>query len=124
MSLSDYSEELMLDALLTEMPFFVAFSTEDPGDAGGSIAEPTGNSYARTESSDFARGDPGSVIANTASVVSPTASGSWGEITHFAIFDAAESGNFLGSGELDTPQTVVSGEALQANIGDLTITLD
>jgi hypothetical protein len=122
MSLSDYSEELLLDALLAKMPFFVALSTADPGEAGAGIAEPVSDGYARKESSDFVRTN--STIANEATITFADASGDgWGHITHFALFDAVTDGNFLGSGELTVHQDVAGGKTVQIEVGDIEITL-
>ena len=122
MSLSDYSEALLLDALLAEMPFYVALSTADPGDDGSTIAEPADAAYARIESSDFSRTD--NTISNTVAVTFVASSASWGTITHFALLDAITDGNILGSGALSPSATVGAGDIAQFAIGALTITLD
>jgi hypothetical protein len=119
MSLGDYAEALLLDALLAEMPFEVALSTADPGEDGATIAEPSGNGYARVSSSDFARTT--STVSNDANITFATASGSWGTITHFALFDG--SANFLGSGELGSSQAIGTGDTAQFDTGDMSITL-
>ncbi len=57
MSLSDTTEGYLIDWLLSlasptaPATVYVALSTADPGEAGGSIAEPSGNGYARVASS-------------------------------------------------------------------------
>lgn len=122
MSLSDYSEGLILDYLLTLMPFYVALSTADPGEDGSTIAEPVEMGYARKESSAFSR--PDNVVSNTAIVDFPVSTDAWGTITHFALFDAAVGGNMLGSAELTSPQSVITGKSVQFGIGALTITGD
>lgn len=51
-SFSDYLEDELLDHLFGKSTFtsptvYVALSTADPTDSGGSIAEPVGNGYVR-----------------------------------------------------------------------------
>ena len=122
MSLSDYGEALLLDALLAKMPFHVGLSTADPGEDGSGLVEPTDASYARVVSSAFSR--IGSTISNTAIVPFVASSESWGIITHFVLLDAA--GNVLFSDTINagTPITVESGDTVKFAIGALTGTLD
>lgn len=120
MSLSNYGEGIILDALLALMPFYVALSTADPGEDGSTIAEPVEMGYARKESSAFSPTD--NVISNTAIVDFLVSTGAWETITHFALFDAAVDGNILGSAELAAPLNVVEGKSVQFGIGALTLT--
>jgi hypothetical protein len=99
--------------------FYCALSTADPLVDGSGMAEPSGNNYARVQIT-FATVVAGAT-SNSAQIQFPTASGSWGTQTHFAIFDAATDGTFLGSGPLGTPRTVVSGNAPDFAVGTLTI---
>jgi hypothetical protein len=49
--------------------------------------------------------------------------GSWGTITHFAIFDALTSGNMLFYGALTASKVVGDGDTLEFAATDLDITL-
>jgi len=53
----------------------------------------------------------------------PTASGSWGTITHFALFDALTTGNMLMSGALTASQAITTNQIARFAIGALDITL-
>jgi hypothetical protein len=63
-------------------------------------------------------------ITNDSTITFPEASGSWGTISHFALFDAAEGGNMLAYGALDESKDVGSGDTARFNASALTITLD
>lgn len=60
-------------------------------------AEPSGNGYARVPigTSQFANAAASNSIANTAAITFAQATGSWGDIIGFGIWDAASSGNLL-----------------------------
>lgn len=104
---------------------YVALSTADPTDSGGSISEPSGNNYARvsTASGDWNVASNGSV-SNANTISFPQASASWGTITHFAIYDAASGGNMLMHAALTSSRSVSSGDTPQFVAGDLIAYLD
>lgn len=54
----------------------------------------------------------------------PQASGSWGTITHFGIFDAATSGNLLMHGALSASKTVGANDTFLFAAGDLNLRLE
>ena len=49
--------------------------------------------------------------------------GSWGTVTHFAIFDAATAGNLLFHGILTASKTVNDGDVFRFTATSLSITL-
>ena len=129
-SFGDYAENKILDHITGKTSFtkptaYIALSTADPTDDGSGIAEPSGNGYARvtTSGSDWDAASSGAT-ANAAIISFPTATGSWGTITHFAIFDASTSGNMLAHGELDTPTAISTNQIARFAIGAFDITLD
>jgi hypothetical protein len=105
-SLSDFSEKEILDHVLKVGAYspgstiYLALSTADPTDTGTGIAEPSGNGYARKAISFGAAS--GRTITQDAAVNYDQASGSWGTITHWALFDAVSGGNFLAHGAFST----------------------
>jgi len=112
-SLSDYLELELLDHVFevgayTPPTIYIALSTADPGESGGTIAEPSGNGYARVAHSSWNTAAT-RAIDNNGVITFPQASGAWGTITHYAIFDASTSGNMLAYGSLATPKSVVNG---------------
>lgn len=128
-SFSNYLENKLLDHVFKVASFtvptniYIALSTADPTDSGGSIAEPSGNNYARTVMNSWDAAASGAT-ANTSTITFPTASGSWGTITHFAIFDAITVGNMLAHGSLTVSKAVTSGDTPRFNAGEIDITLD
>jgi len=129
-SFSDYTENKLLDHIVGKTSFtmptaYVGLSTADPTDDGSGLAEPSGNGYARvtTSGSDW-NAASGGEIDNANAITFPEATGSWGTITHFALFDAATSGNMLAHGSLETSKAIGDGDTAQFAAGDLDITLD
>ena len=129
-SFADYVENKVLDHITGKTSFtmptaYLAASTADPTDDGSGLAEPSGGSYARLETagSDWAAAS-GGATSNAAILAFAEATGSWGTITHVALFDAASGGNMLAHAALDSSQSISSGEVLRFPIGDLDITLD
>lgn len=130
MSFSDFLEDALLDhvfkvaAYTVPTNLYIALSTADPLDDNSGLAEPVGNGYARVLNNVNWASVAGTVN-NSAAVTFPQASGgSWGTITHFAIFDAITAGNQLGSGALATSRLVNDGDTPEFAINDITVTLD
>jgi hypothetical protein len=103
---------------------FIALSTADPTDSGSGIAEP-GSNYARksTAPADWDAAASGA-LDNANAITFVEATGSWGTITHFALFDHLTAGNMLAHGALGTPQTIESGGTASFAAGDLDVSLD
>lgn len=126
---TDYLENKIIDWLLRGQVFtppatvYVGLLTAAPSDAGGGT-EVTGGSYARvavtsslsnwagTQSagSTTASTGTGGTTSNNAAVTFPAPTASWGQVTHFAIFDAASAGNMLIWSALTTPKTINNGD--------------
>ena len=128
-SFADYAENKILDHIVgktsyTKPTAYVALSTADPLDDGSGIAEPSGNNYARaaTSGSDW-NAASGGAIDNVVAIAFNEATGSWGTITHFALFDASSGGNMLAHGSLSASQAITSAQVLKFSAGDLDITL-
>jgi hypothetical protein len=128
-SFSDYWEDEILDhvfgkGVYTPPTIYVALSTADPTDDGSGLAEPSGNGYARvaTSGADWDAAS-GGALDNANAITFPEASGSWGTITHFALYDAATNGNMLAHGALDSSEAISSGEVPRFPAGDLDVSL-
>jgi hypothetical protein len=126
---SDYIENKFLDVVTGKTSYtmpsvWVGLYTAAPTDAGGGT-EVSGGSYARksTAGSDWTAAAAGST-SNAAVITFVTATGSWGTVTHFALFDAASAGNMLGWAALTTSKTIGNGDVASYPIGNLVITLD
>jgi len=129
-SFADYWENEILDHLFgkgsyTPPTIYVGLSTADPTDDSSGLAEPSGGSYARvsTVGADWNVAS-GGAIANANDITFPEATGNWGTITHFALFDAASAGNMLAHGSLSASKAIGSGDTAKFAAGDLDVTLD
>lgn len=126
MSFSNFLETELLDhvfagnAYTSPSAVYVGLFTSDPTDAG-SGTEVSGGSYERQSASFVVSGN---TATTDAAVEFPTATASWGSITHIGIFDAATSGNLLAHSALDAAKTISSGDVLRIPTGDIDITLD
>ena len=117
--LSSKGETAVLAPLTTTA--YVSLHTADPGDAGAS--EISGSAYARQGPVTFANaGNNPTVASNSAIVTFPVATGSWGTVAYFGVWDAVTAGNFRGSGAVTTPKAVNSGDTARFIAGALTIT--
>jgi hypothetical protein len=132
-SFGDYLENKVLDKVWGNVDFsasgnmYIALSTADPLDDASGIAEPVGNNYSRVTVANNTTNwntASGGATSNKTAIEFPEASGSWGTISHFAIFDDPTAGNLLGHGELTVHKAVISGDVLRFKAGDLGITLD
>lgn len=124
--MSNYLENALVNATLRNTSYtspttvYVGLFTTDPTDAGTGT-EVAGGSYARTA---VTFGAPSNgVSSNSADVTFPTATGSWGTITHIGIHDASTTGNLLYHTPLDTSKTIASGDIFRISSGNLTVTL-
>jgi hypothetical protein len=124
-AMSDYLELKFLDHFTgtasTSAPaaVYLGLSTASMND-DGSGTELSGNNYTR-KAITFASASGGSISSNAA-VEFNAATGSWGTISHWGIWDAATSGNLLYHGAFTTGKAIGSGDILKVASGSLTIT--
>ncbi len=130
MSLSNYAENKILDHLIGKTSFtmptvYVGLSTANPGETASGLAEPSGGSYARvaTTGADWAAASSGS-NSNAQELAFTTATGAWGTITHFALFDDLTGGNMLVYGALTQAKAVISGDTPKFDVGSMVFTID
>lgn len=123
---SNYLENKIIDHVLRNTSYtspttvYVALYTTDPTDAN-SGTEVSGGSYAR-QAITFSSPTDG-VTSNSADVTFPTATGSWGTVTHFGILDASTAGNLLIHGALTASKTVASGDVFKFLATNLSVTM-
>jgi len=129
-SFSNYWENEILDHLFGKGSYapptvYVGLSTADPGDDATGLSEPTGNGYARlaTSAADWNSASGGS-LDNAGAVAFAEATGDWGTVTHFALFDAATGGSMLAHGALSLSKTVSNGDTVRFVAGDLDVSLN
>jgi hypothetical protein len=99
---------------------YLALFTSDPTPDGIGV-EVSGGGYARQPIT-FAA-PSGGVTSNAAQVSFPEATGNWGTVSHWGIFDAPTGGNLLFHGVFTTPKSYTIGDQAIVKLGELSITL-
>lgn len=100
----------------------VGLSLTHPGEDGSLLNEPSGNGYDRVYTSPAHWGVASlGQLTNAAEFIFPTATGNWGTVTHFVVFD---SGSMLLYGALSAPWAITLGCQPRFAAGDLLVTLD
>jgi hypothetical protein len=126
MSFTNYLETEILDFAFTTgtatrpTSWFIALYTAAPGEGGGGT-EVSGSGYVRQS---VAFSVSGNTATNTAAVEFPTATGSYGTVSHVGVFDASSSGNLLAFSALNVSKAIDTGDVFRIPTGDLDITLD
>lgn len=126
MSFSNYLETELLDhvfagnAYTSPTTVYVGLFTSNPAE-DGSGTEVSGGSYVRKAGSFSVSGN---TATTTAAIEFPTATASWGTITHIGIYDASSAGNLLAYAALTASKAIASGDVFRIPTGDIDITLD
>ncbi len=128
MSFTNFLETEILDHVFAGAAYsapgthYLALYTAAPGETGGGTEVTTsGTAYARQS---VAFTTTGNTTSNTAAVEFPTATASFGTVTHVGVFDAATSGNLMAYATLSSSKAIASGDVFRVPTGDLDITLD
>ncbi len=123
---SNYLENALINGTLRNTSYtapttiYVGLFTSDPTDAG-SGTEVSGNAYAR-QSATFAAPSNGASSTN-ADIRFDQATGNWGTVGWFGIFDALTTGNLMYHGALTASKTIETGDVFTIASGNLTVTL-
>lgn len=129
---SDYLELKLLDGVYGGPAFsppatvYIGLFTVSPSDGGGGT-EVSGGSYARAAVTNNATNFPaavGGTKQNGTAITFPTASGAWGTVVAFALFDAPTGGNMLHWGAISPTKAVGIGDTPSFAPTTLTITED
>jgi len=101
--------------------WYLALFTSNPTDAGsGTEVSTSGTAYARQTAAFTVSGDTAS---NSSAIEFPTATSSFGTVSHVAVFDAATSGNLIAYAALTSSKAIDTGDVFRVPAGDLDITL-
>lgn len=126
-AMSNWLESRLLDhvlrnsAMASPVTVYAALFTSDPTDADTGT-EVSGGSYARQAVS-FGVVVSGET-SNTAVITFPTATATWGVITHVGIYNAVSGGNLLFHGPLSSSELVLASQTFAFGVGDLKVSLD
>ena len=128
MSLSNTFETTVLTWLLTNSAatrptaWYVALFTSNPAeDASGTEVSTTGTAYARQS---VTLSVSGNTATNTAAIEFPTATASYGTVTHVGVFDASSAGNLIAYAALTTSKAIDTGDVMRLPANDLDVTMD
>lgn len=127
MSLSDYLEPLVLDDCIVgdylSSACYVALFNGSPTDTGSGGTEVSGGSYARVSHTSW-NAASGGKITNNGAITFATATAAWGDVTHFALFDASTGGNMLLWGTFGATLTVSLGDTPFIADADMDVAID
>ena len=112
--------------MLLPNDFYLGFSTTSPNEDGTNVTEPSTSDYERIRLSRaedvFAQSENG-IVRNETALYSVNTTTSWGELTHYCVFDAQYNGNLLFYGELSRPRIVDADMMLVLPIGAISFEL-
>lgn len=101
--------------------YLALFTTNPAEDGSGTEVSGTGTAYARQSVSFTVSGNTAS---NSAAVEFPTATATYGTVTHVGVYDASSGGNLIAYAALTTSKAIDTGDVLRIPLGELDITLD
>ena len=102
--------------------WYLALFTSNPAeDASGSEVSTSGTAYTRKAVTFTVSGNAAS---NSAEIEFPTATASFGTVTHFGVFNASSSGTLIAYGSLSTSKTIDTGDVLRVAASNINLTLD
>ena len=119
-------DHLFMGTALTQPTnLWVGLSTTTPTATGGNVTEPSGNAYARVSTADAdwaaATAANPSVVTNANAVTFPTATGSWGTVTHVTLHTASSGGAVVGFAALTASKAVTTDDTVEFAVGDLDV---
>ena len=127
MSFTNFLETEILDHVFAGAAYtapgtkYLALFTAISDGEAGSVTELSGSAYARQS---VAFTTSGNTTSNNAAVEFPTATGSWGTVTHVGVYDASSSGNLMAYATLSSSKAIATGDVFRVPSGDLDITLN
>lgn len=138
MSFTNYLEQATLDlffggtAITPSGTLYIALSTTQPTEAGASFTEPSSASgYTRKAVTNnksnwtvAAQVGTSGAVNNLSGLSFGSASGNWGTVSYFGIYDAAVGGNLLVQAPLTVAKVPTSGDIVTFPSGALVIRLD
>ena len=125
-AMSDYLELKILDHITGRTAYtkpsavYLGLSTGDFTDTGSGSSELSGNGYQRVAVAFDAAAS--GATQNTSAIDFPAATGNWGTVSHYALFDATTGGNALIVGVFDSSKTIETNDVLRIAAGDLDLT--
>jgi hypothetical protein len=139
--MTNYLENKLVDHLFRAQTLaapgslHISLHSADPGETGANELASTG-AYARASvtsslanwagtqgaGTTVASSGTGGQTSNNGSITFATPTANWGNVTHFAVWDAATGGNCLLYGALSISKTINQGDSISFAAGSLTVT--
>lgn len=103
--------------------YYIGLSTTEPTVAGTGVSEPSSaNGYIRKAISSFQQNkSTAGSVSNASEISFPEATGNWGSVPYYCIFDASESGNLLIYGSYTNTKTIEAGSTAKIPVGGITL---
>ena len=102
--------------------WYLALFTSNPAeDASGTEVSASGTAYAR-QSATFTVS--GNTASNSGAIEFPTATASYGTVTHVGVYTASSGGDLIAYAALSTSKAIDTGDVFRVPSGDLDVTLD
>ncbi len=102
--------------------WYLALFTSNPAeDASGTEVSTSGTAYARQTAAFTVSGN---LATNSGAIEFPTATASYGTVTHVGVFTASTSGTLIAYAALSSSKAIDTGDVFRVPAGDLDITLD
>lgn len=101
--------------------YLALFTTNPAEDASGSEVSASGTAYAR-QSATFTVS--GNTASNSGAIEFPTATASYGTVTHVGVYTASSGGDLIAYAALSTSKAIDTGDVFRVPAGDLDVTLD
>lgn len=103
--------------------YYLGLSKSQPTASGTGVTEPSSSyGYGRIKLENLSQPTNG-VVSNTAEVMFNEATGSWGTVSHFVVYDAATGGNLLMYGALSPARTAEAGTTIAIRAGSLKLSI-
>ena len=110
------------DSATRPTAWYMALFTSNPADdASDTEVSTSGTAYARQSATFTISGDTAS---NSAAIEFPTATASFGTVSHVGVFDASTGGNLIAYAALSTSKAIDTGDVFRIPSGDFDVTLD
>jgi hypothetical protein len=102
--------------------WYLALFTSNPAeDASGTEVSTSGTAYTRKAVTFTVSGNTAS---NSAEIEFPTATASFGTVTHVGVFTASTSGTLVAYAALSASKTIDTGDVMRVPASDFDVTLD
>lgn len=110
------------DSATRPTAWYMALFTSNPADdASGTEVSTSGTAYVRQSATFTVSGDTAS---NSAAIEFPTATASFGTVSHVGVFDASTGGNLIAYAALSASKAIDTGDVFRIPSGDFDVTLD